>query len=657
MGHLMELRFTHTHRRVGLRAVTLACSALIALTAVAPAALAEPAGSGRLANAPTLAMRDLGTSPTLSFYGMQGMQSLTIPVPPGLRPAALTADVELPVNLFIGSISVIQDDRTISSVDLPAVDRAPVSLPLDGAEVRDNTMTVQVRTNLVPPQGYCAYDDTDPLQLTNTAVAFAGAERAPGAIADFLPPVLQRLTLFVPAQPTMTESDAAVRMAAAVVAHYGTQPVRVETFRLDGDEPLGQAEPFERQIVIRESADSGMELLGSEGVPSLEITGSGEDLTNQTRLITSDDVARLALSSGAVPGPLEARPIAPANSTTLRDLGTPSVTASSLTRPRVGFAIDQTRIGRPSHHVRVNLKGSYPPLPQHLNGEVVVMANGEPVDRWAVEASGTIDRWVDVPDRLLTRNTNLSVMINATGDTGQCGESLPLAITIDGDSEVVSEPADPPIPPGFQSIPQSFLPRLQVGITDDAFEDTARAVTIIAGVQRLSALPIDTSVVTLQDAVDSSDPAVLIAADGWTDDAVPLPIQTGGDAVTIRGTSEAGDGVSLTLAPELPMGSLQAVRVGDRTVLVATSNEAPEQLADLLTWLNDDPQRWQRLDGAAVVAAPDREPFTIPAAPQAAPKPAVQESESVSYWLVGGGVLVAAAVVAGLVVLRTRRTP
>lgn len=656
----MKLRFRRDRHGVTRWGVaTLACSLLIAVPSLAPAAMAEPTGNGRLADSPTLVLRDLGASPTLEFYGMQGLQSLTIPVPAGLRPAALTADVELPVNLFMGSISVIQDDRTISRVDLPAFDRAPISLPLDGAEIRDNAMTIQVRSNLVPPQGYCAFDDTDPLQLVNTAVAYDGVERSPSAIADFLPPVLQRVTLFVPARPTMTESDAAVRMAAAVVAHYGAQPVRVEVVRLDGDKPLGQGQPFERQIVIRESSTPGMKLLGDNGVPSLEIAGSGEDLMNQTRLITSHDVARLALSSGAVPGPLEAKPVLPANSATLRDLGQTGATATSLTRPRVDIGIDQTRIGRPAQRIRVHLQGSYTPLPQHLNGQLVVTANDEPVDRWAVEDSGIIDRWVEVPDRLVTRNTDLGVMINATGTTGQCGESLPLTLTVDGDTTVVSEPADPPIPPGFQSIPQSLLPQLQVGITEDAFDDTSRAVTIIAGMQRLSALPIDTAVVKLQDAVASTAPAVLIAADGWTDDSVTLPVQTGGaigrDAVTLKGTSEAGDGVSVTLRPELPIGSLQAVRAGERTVLVATSNDDPAQLDSLLGWLNDDPRRWQRLSGAAIVSAPDREPFSIPAAPQAAPKPLPQQDDSTYYWLIGVGVLAAAAVAAGLVFLRARR--
>ena len=87
--------------------------------------------------------------------------------------------------------------------------------------------------------------------------------------------------------------------------------------------------------------------------------------------------------------------------------------------------------GRPANLIRGSLKGSYTPLPQNLNGQLVVTANGEPVARWAVEADGVIDRWVDLPDRLLTRSTDLAVMIDATGTTGQCGESLPLTLTVD----------------------------------------------------------------------------------------------------------------------------------------------------------------------------------------------------------------------------------
>lgn len=52
-------------------------------------------------------------------------------------------------------------------------------------------------------------------------------------------------------------------------------------------------------------------------------------------------------------------------------------------------------------------------------------------------------------------------------------------------------------------MPQSLMPRVQVGIGSDVFADTVRAVYIIVGMQRLSALPLDTAVMPLQAAIDS----------------------------------------------------------------------------------------------------------------------------------------------------------
>lgn len=635
------------------RIAILTFALLVAFLGIAPAALAEPAGSGRVADAPRLTLRDLGTDPTLAFYGLQGAQQLTIPVPPGLRPAALTAEVELPVNLVIGSITVTQDERTISRSDLPAADRAPIRLPLDGVEIRDNAVTVQVRTNLVPPQGYCVVDGSDPLKLSNTALEYAGVERPPTTVADFLPPILQRLTIFVPDKPSMAEADAAVKMTASVVAHYGDQAVRVGVAPLVGDDPLPAAAPFERQIVIREGPEPAVSLLGSAGVPSLLVTGPAGELANQTRLLASGDLVRLALSSRAVVGPLKDAPVLPANSTTMRELGQPELSATALTNPQVTVGLDQTRLGRAAKRIRVHLFGSYTPLPQNLSGQVVVSVNGEQVDRWAADGGGTIDRWIDVPDRLLQRYNNLGVAVNAAGNTGQCGQSAPITVTVDGDTTITSEPADPPVPAGFQSIPQALMPRVEIGVTEDLFADTSRAAIIVAGLQRMSALPIDTAVVGLQDAIGSPNPAVLIAAEGWTDDRVVLPVNASGDTVSLDAADGSGEPVSLTIDPRLRYGSLQAVYTDGRTVLVATSNRAAPQLDSLLGWLNEDSRRWDRLTGAAVLSAPDQQPVTVSAELPPPPAPAPPEEDSMRYWLVGGGVL-AAVLLGAVIYVRTR---
>ena len=650
------------------RSASLILAAFIAMGVTTPSALADPVGSGQVAADPTLGLRDLGVDPTLSFYGLEGTQSLVIPVPQGVAPAALTASVELPFTLRrelpfdppVGSFTVLQNGRTISRVDLPGADNGPIRLPLTGAEVRDNAVAVSIRTNLLPPEGYCIADGSTPLRLNGVAVEFTGTERAPATVADFLPPVLQRLTIFLPARPTRAESDAAVRLTAGVVAHYGAQPTAVTVARLDGDAPLPQAQPFERQLIIRESATPTVELEGTSGVPALLITGPGDDLLNQARLMSSGNPLRLALGSKAVAGPVQDGPQLAADQTALRDIGQPERHATALANPHVNIDVDQTRFGRAAHDVRVHLQGFYTPLPSNLSGQLVVSVNGETIDRWPADPNGAIDRAVAIPDRLLQRNTHLEVAIDAAGHTGGCGESQPVTLTIDGDTTISSTAASPPVPRGFQSIPQAFMPKVEIGITDDAFADTVRAAKIVAGLQRLSALPLDPSVTSLEEAAASPNSAILISANAWKDDQLTLPVavsKDAKDAVRLGAQDGSGKPLSLTLDPGLRFGSLQTVYTGGRTVLVATSNGSAAQLDVLLDWLNADPKRWDRLKGTAVIAPQDQEPVTVTAEPASQPKPQLQQRNSGNYWLIGVGVAAVLLVGSSVIYLRSRNEP
>lgn len=51
---------------------------------------------------------------------------------------------------------------------------------------------------------------------------------------------------------------------------------------------------------------------------------------------------------------------------------------------------------------------------------------GQTLDRWAAEREGVIDRWIDIPDKLLGRSTTVVVTINTTGYHGGCGDYLPI---------------------------------------------------------------------------------------------------------------------------------------------------------------------------------------------------------------------------------------
>ena len=427
-----------------------------------PPSGAAPGDGREVADAPTLGLKALGSDADIALYGLQGVQTLTVPVPAGLTPGALNAVVELPPNVREGSISVTQDNRTVSRVDLPP-DGAPISVPLAGAEIVDNALTVLLRSQLLPPDGYCLYERAIPLRLVKAAVSYTGREAAPRVVADFLPPVLERLTVFIPQTP----SDAAVRLTTAVVARYGGQSTDVDIASLPGQEmaPPTPSGPFERNIVIREGRAAAVALQGVVGVPALLITGPANDLVNQTRLLSSD-ISRLALSK-AVAGPIKSSPQLPANQPTIRDLGQPGVNATAM-KPQVSVGLDQTRIGRPVKGVRVNLKGSYTPLPSSVGGLVVVSVGGQTVDRWPIDSTGEIDRWIDVPDSGLQRYTNLDVAVDISGNTGRCGEFQPVTLTIDGATTVDSSAAEPPAPLRFQS-PASDKPKTFVVPSDPDF--------------------------------------------------------------------------------------------------------------------------------------------------------------------------------------------
>lgn len=624
----------------------------------APPVSAEPAAGGLVADAPILSLADLGSDTTIPFYGAQGITSLTLPVPQGLVPASLDVLVESPVNVATGTLTVMQADRTLSRVPLPNGDRVPISIPLTGVVIADNAATVTLRSYLVPIEGYCL-DPSNPLRLVEANVRYEGVETAPRNVAEFLPPVLQQLNLFLPAEPTSAETDAAIRMATSVVARYGKQdPVVTVTPLADGQTvPPGPSLPMQRQVVIREDDEVGVQLTEGPGVATLLITGPAADLTNQSRLLSSD-IGRLALASKAVVGPLRSTPQLPPDITSLRDLGQPGATATALA-PQVNIALDQTRLGRSAHNIRVHLRGAYTPLPSSVGGQVVALVGGETIDRWSVDGTGIIDRWIDVPDRLLLRYTNLGVALNITGNVGQCGEFQPVTLTIDGDSAVESASASPPIPGGFQSLPQALMPRVEVGIAD-GFDDTRRAVGILAGLQRLSALPIDTAVVSVDDALASSNPAVLVEATSWTHDQVTLPVAGNSDGeITVQDANGSGENSTLQLNPALAFGSLQTVYDGKRTLLVATSNGAPAQLDELLNWLDSDVRRWGNLSGDVLIQAPTGDPVVVNTAdnPDATDQTAVEEQKFPMVAVgIGVAILVAALIAVAVIVARRRRT-
>lgn len=106
------------------------------------------------------------------------------------------------------------------------------------------------------------------------------------------------------------------------------------------------------------------------------------------------------------------------------------------------------------------------------------------------------------------------------------------------------------------------MPRVQVGIGTDALGDTVRAVSILVALQRTSSVPLDATVTTVRQAVDSTDPAIVIAADGWSDKRITLPVEASDCKVTVEGVDTNGKPTSLTLGAPITFASLETSSIG-----------------------------------------------------------------------------------------------
>ena len=636
--------------RLGLRRLTT-LGAVVAVLAWAPAAGAEPTdseptptlpapmrpdgspmppgptapgplGSSGPAIAPdsapadstTLALSELGASDTIWFDARENISSSTISfvIPRGLTPTSLNATLEIPVRLRFGNMTVTQDGRTISRLALPPDDGTPMVIPLAGLEVYGDWASVTLTVTALPMDDTYCWDPRTPVRLVNGSVTFTGQDVAPSTVAEFLPPTLRRVAIAMPTNPSMAEAEATVQLAAAMATKYGWQNTAISVVPLpNGATALPDPAPArERQIIIKEGPDPGLSLQPTKGTPALLITGPGAELTNQTRLLT-DDSLRFALSTKAVAGPLITvqRPVR--ENTTLAKLNQTGLSAESL-RPEVNITLDQSMFAQPLRSVRVHLLGSYTPLAGNFDGELTAEIRNEVIARWPAGADGTIDRWVDIPDRLLQRSTALKIKLHTTGDPGQCNDYLNPMLRIDSESEVTAQRASPPVPPGFRSLPQAMMPRVQIGIGTNTFGDTVRAAQIIVGLQRNSAIPLVTAVTSLEQAIASGESAILISPDDWTDGSLTLPFSADLGTITIEAFTESGEPATLTLDPSIKYGSLQTVFDGQRSVLIATSNGASAQLDELLRWLSDKRGRWSDLQGRAIISVPGTEPVSVP---------------------------------------------
>ncbi|CAM3164781.1 Cellulose biosynthesis cyclic di-GMP-binding regulatory protein BcsB [Prescottella defluvii] len=587
---------------------TLATGMLIAIASLVPAAgaaSAQAADDTTVVTGQSVTFPELGRAPDVSFTSDSAPVTVTLPVPDGLNARQLTGSLTTPMDFREGWLEIRSDGRTVQRLEIPAANESgiPIRVPLDGLDVVDRTVTLSIASHYIPIDQRC-YDRSRfaPMTLRDAAVVYDGVEKQPSSPAEFLPPILRKLTIHVADDTSQAQQNAALTLSTAIVNQYGSQPTLVELAAMPADGTLPAVAPalFERSIVVGGSSQAGIGLQNApSGVPLLRITGDDAALSSQVDLFVAN-LDGYAAASRAIATPDKKVPEVAQDVVTLGQLNIGALTASGLNRIEVPIEVNQTQLGRPVRDLSAHLFGTYVPLPASRSGILTVSLGGVQLESAPLDSSGQFDVRVNVPDNLLTRYMTLTVALDITGDF-QCGTSDASSLTVDPRSTVSSQLAVPPLPGGFASLPQTMLPTVDVGLGGNDLADLVRANRLLVQMQRSSYLPLQPRVRPFTEAATGTLPAILIAADGNVPQSVDQPLRSADPALL------ALQGVTGTT----PYGAIQVLEPGNRTVVLASSNGAPGDLDALLGWLDADPARAPKLTGDVLIGPRDAAPFVI----------------------------------------------
>ena len=584
---------------LGLAATTTSVRA-----AVASGVTTAPSGS----QVTSFTFEQLGLSQSFSLAGQGSTVGIQLPAPQDLQPSALNGTFVVPPDFGTGTVVVESGTQDIGSVNLPPnADQQHVtsfSVDLSGASVIGNyeSLTLlleQANTGGTNVSVNCG--STLPVQLINPSVDYTGSFAAPDTIADFFPPVLDQLIIYVPPTPTVAEESAALTVAAAVAEAYQLVPVAVSVQPLSGTTtPALPQGSLVRGIVIDQTGTAGIQLTQDAlGGALLMVTGSASNLAEQGTLLSATIVKLVQTTHAVVVHPLRA-PTIQLNPMTFSQLGLAGA-ATFGGEHQLSFGIDETRVGGVASSINVDLKAEYSPVEAGAKATAEVVVGGVSLATQLLNGSGTFNLPFTIPGPLIHRSTNVILNLAYFPAGFNCGSGgRTMSFTIDPRSTIKVMTAAGGHG-GFPDLPQSLIPTFEVAFDSSDWTRLSSAVQTVCGLQRMSTMLLQPTVVSLDAALGNQIPLLLIAAAHNVPTGVDPPLQyTKNKEDQINGASGGKFKMSS------PLASLQVFdeRSNSRTVVLATTSGGWQLMDSLFGALGPTSQVWSGLTGDVAAIGP-----------------------------------------------------
>ncbi len=463
----------------------------------------------------SLTFADIGRRDGVTMIGAHDEFDLAIPVNQGMTPSRLTLHLISTPRTPDATMVVRQGNRILAQ-RVVGDTSSRVTLPLEQVQVERGRAVVTVAL-YIPGQDACSA----PI-FYRTAVApdsrveYVGAAGITGGINGFFQPWLRRVIFYLPDDPSLDASQAALDAAAFVARRYRGMTTKFEIRAL----PEG---------TIPEPGSDERAIVWSPGQASAVIRteqGRGTVLTIGTR---QDSRQLFSLTEGAAMVPtgaftgvsarldLEGSGVMLA---TLDDIGVGSQTTRGGTGATAVIPFSIADFGRMTVPSSFRLIARHTALAADGAGTVAVLLNGNLI--WSREIiDDSTDATISLPGRMLRRDNRLDVQYILQPREGECrfGASL-FTATVDGGSAFITVPGSP-MAPSFDRFPAVMAPAFSVLLEPRDRYRVELAAKAVGAMQQTTRTPLAPFVVRDLDEVKG---AVLAVGTSGLPDRLDAPL-------------------------------------------------------------------------------------------------------------------------------------
>lgn len=589
--------------------------------------------------------------------------SMTIAVPDGVTPSAITGVLTMPQIINGGTVEFRVNGRVVKSIASTLY--AKVSLPVTRADVIANgTMALTVRSLGPFVEAAGCRPTAGAATFRKVALTYRGTETAPTTLAQFFPPSSTRLDVVIPTDADQALEQAGLAAVAALSSRYpdGTD-IRLTPA---SDAPIrGKAS---QRIVAFETGRAGeitSDVTTAPGrVPTLTIAATGDDLAAAARALALDPNGdTLALADdpnlNGLTSSLGTRD--PALEQSLADLGLSELSPKGYGTVSHVLRVPQDAFSSPITAIDVHLEGAYSAVADPNLARLDVRMNGELVGSQALDQSGLLEMDFAIAEGRLRSINTMEFQLNALTPTGQpCAPAgtPTIEVNIDTDASTLTATAGTTNTRTFQTFPQVLQSSLPVAVRTEGgqrFAALQNAARLVSALQHASAYPLSVQIVPTEAFIADDRSGLFVGA--TTDDAASLkaPLKLSSIRVLDRADS------SFQVTSQEPYSALESFLSEGRQVLMLGSwapgnTAAPAKLSNAVTNYVVK-TGWGALEGDVLLTDSSGKPFAVDSLTlqedAAAEDDADDERSYAKYFI--GGVALLMVILAAQVIASVRR--